>query len=280
MGTCLAWDWAERFPGRPCVLVGRSAPVLPVRLETDSGVWEVPAEWFCTGQRLQSVSACFVCVHAHDVAAAGHEVARLLRSGHLPAGTPVVFLNNGLLPDSTLAELQNVPVLRALVHVGSTRTQTAEGTRVRLNGGDLIEVGSLTAAAQVSPDWGRHFRWVWCEDIRKRERAKFFVNLVLALHGGDGERTNGEILAALEGAPLLTLARHGASVLGHGLTAGDLVSAFRDTASATAHNVNSVSLARSRGDRRSWDCLRECARELARAAGSGPAAKFFADILF
>lgn len=216
-----------------------------------------------------------------------HLLERFFASVDIPAArvVDIVLCGNGLVPDDVASHCAALPTVshlrfrffRALFFVGFMREEDAAGTRARHTGGTRVEWGPWESAPQgepessnhekgrgvsspliACPDVTPHLHWVESPFIAQVEYCKFFVNLSLALGNGPGLKRNAELDETLPFSERALLAEALVAVApeplrrksdaGPALSVALLLSRLADTVTATAANVNSISLAGARGD--------------------------------
>ncbi len=199
-----------------------------------------------------------------------------------------VFGNNGILsPKRFEAFLSVVPpdvevtFLRAIFFTGFLRDWHAEGgaTRVRHTGGQRVVLGPLVPARSLSAanrareraialigrlgagldpgngpgnsPYNSPFAFEWRDDVRRVEIVKFYVNAMLAFGTGPYALTNGTLHDRVSPPWLVRWAEVFSFLfpLEEGIIPTDeFLATLERTIDSTPSNVNSVSLAGSRGD--------------------------------
>jgi hypothetical protein len=142
-----------------------------------------------------------------------------------------------------------------LFHAGFQRKVLAEGTRIVHAGGTRVEWGMMAGPRPSEPQT-RSLQWNFCENIVQKEFEKFFTNLVLAAVVGSRPLPNGTLWDQVSEAQLVSAANDYCGMFGKGrFLAQDFFAALVRTVNQTAANINSVSLARSSGNKESWEAL-------------------------
>jgi ketopantoate reductase len=297
LGTLLAWD-LERSAAQEFLLIGRSPTSTVPHIQYDGGIQPFDAartRYYPFNSRglLSQLSGAaaivfYFCVPPQETDAAITAVQSRLRSLK-PKRILFVFCQNGLVaPHQWLALTHTfhpdvaVGIVRALVYVGAERIREQENTTIFHRGGNRVRYETILGEAptELFPPKTSLFNWTPEENIRSTELTKVFVNILLFVASRDQNLKNGEILESLPPDHLEAIAHAFAGVVATSQILPELlVSAFRETTSATAANINSVSLAWRNGDKSIWRYFRQTMTALMECSPNALAATELARLL-
>ncbi len=205
-------------------------------------------------QFFEGARQIFVCVPPN----ATEDIVRFLSDIKLPSSAVVFFCGNGLVRNELRIVRRNpsTTLCRALFYAGFLRTVSSRGTLIVHNGGRRVEWGVLQGQ-RPEPPQTEVLKWSFQANIRQKEKEKFFTNLVLAAVLGADSLPNGAVWSRVSPEKVHELAREFCAMLGEPSELSPPIAAsFFETVELTRGNVNSVSLARARGDERPWEALR------------------------
>ena len=252
------------------LLVVRTLPLGPVRVELQGGTTSIPADRYVDAAQLKIRKfeftapelEVYVCTHPDDAAQAALQFFTDC-SFDPAAKINLVFCVNGLLTPNPLEPLklanallwQNINSYRALFFAGFMREKNADNSIViRHNGGVLVKFGPWPVPAKPTTSStfmpkAQMLKWEFSPRIDHEEYTKFFINLTIAMTVGPAHQTNSTVLSKLTAQEAFQLLQGFAGLRPDlKLDLSACLDSLWKTARSTGSNVNSISLAGSHGN--------------------------------
>ncbi len=262
LGLFLAWELQQEYPLDQHLIYSRKHVPKPIQIKTTlRGTYSLEASFYFELKTLfenvfsQNVYF-YICLPPEQVDSFFEKISPLLVL--LPFTIHFVCLSNGIFNAKLLSKLDkksHFSFTRGIVFAGFMRTIAPHThTLVENTSGHKIYYGPMNPTAEgrsnshkfttaKTLDWENH-----C-DIFSLERAKFFINLMLALYIGENLHKNSALLISPGENILKMCALHYSQLFEDQKCDPQFCYSFLlEAVEKTKDNINSISLAWHRGD--------------------------------